>query len=160
MHLAGDTVDVVTIPTVIGLQGKKHRSTKQINPGIGTGERLQIGWPAFTYESAQPGFAEHDLEEFDRLASDLAFSRTLQVLRKAFGKDLDLENRWEEQLEGEFIPLLLGVYWGWRAYWYSALLLHEPYWYYGALCWSSQPDAYLHTNHERWYRDTCAASLL
>lgn len=109
-------MDVVTIPTVIGLQGKRHRSTKQINPGIGTGERLQIGWPAFTYESAQPGFAEHDLEEFDRLASDLAFSRTLQVLRKAFGKDLDLENRWEEQLEGEFIPLyLVGSYWDLRA---------------------------------------------
>ncbi|GJP93527.1 hypothetical protein CBS147343_9632 [Aspergillus niger] len=106
-HLAGDTVDVVTIPTVIGLQGKKHRSTKQITPGIGTGERLQIGWPAFTYESAQPGFAEHDLEEFDRLASDLAFSRTLQVLRKAFGKDLDLENRWEEQLEARFFSMNL-----------------------------------------------------
>ncbi|OOF91351.1 hypothetical protein ASPCADRAFT_155023 [Aspergillus carbonarius ITEM 5010] len=106
-HLAGDTVDVVTIPTVIGLQGKKHRSTRQINPGIGTGERLQIGWPAFTYESVQPGFAEHDLEEYDRLASDLAWSRTLGVLRKAFGKDLDLEAHWEDLMEARFFSMNL-----------------------------------------------------
>ncbi|PYI31046.1 dienelactone hydrolase [Aspergillus indologenus CBS 114.80] len=99
-HLAGNTVDMVTIPTALGLQGKKKRTTKKINPGIGTGERLNIGWPTFTYASVQPGFAESDLEEYDRLASDLAWSRTLQVLRKAFGKDLDLESRWEEHLEG------------------------------------------------------------
>ncbi|RAL13715.1 dienelactone hydrolase [Aspergillus homomorphus CBS 101889] len=106
-HLAGDTVDVVTIPTALGLQGKKHRSTKKINPGIGTGERLNIGWPTFTYASVQPGFAESDLEEYDRLASDLAWSRTLQVLRKAFGKDLDLESRWEEHLEARFFSMNL-----------------------------------------------------
>ncbi|PWY75526.1 dienelactone hydrolase [Aspergillus heteromorphus CBS 117.55] len=107
MHLAGNTVDVVTIPTVIGLQGKRHRSTKRIDPGIGTGERLKIGWPAFTYESVQPGFAEHDLEEYDRLASDLAWSRTLETLRKAYGKDRDLEGKWEEELEARFFSMNL-----------------------------------------------------
>ncbi|RAH82848.1 hypothetical protein BO86DRAFT_408988 [Aspergillus japonicus CBS 114.51] len=106
-HLAGNTVDMVTIPTALGLQGKKKRTTKKINPGIGTGERLNIGWPTFTYASVQPGFAESDLEEYDRLASDLAWSRTLQVLRKAFGKDLDLESRWEEHLEARFFSMNL-----------------------------------------------------
>ncbi|PYH47175.1 dienelactone hydrolase [Aspergillus saccharolyticus JOP 1030-1] len=106
-HLAGNTVDMITIPTALGLQGKKKRTTKKINPGIGTGERLNIGWPTFTYASVEPGFAESDLEEYDRLASDLAWSRTLQVLRKAFGKDLDLEWRWEEHLEARFFSMNL-----------------------------------------------------
>lgn len=99
-HLAGTTVDVTTIPTLVGLQGKKKRRTRQINPGMGTGERLNIGHTAYTYEYVQPGFAEHDLDEYDRLACDLAFSRTLQVLRRGFNKDIDLEERWEEHLEG------------------------------------------------------------
>lgn len=98
--MAGTTVDVTTIPTLVGLQGKKKRRTRQINPGMGTGERLNIGHTAYTYEYVQPGFAEHDLDEYDRLACDLAFSRTLQVLRRGFNKDIDLEERWEEHLEG------------------------------------------------------------
>ncbi|BCR87222.1 dienelactone hydrolase [Aspergillus chevalieri] len=101
-HLAGSTVDVTTVPTALGLQGKKRRRTRQINPGIGTGERLNIGFPTYTYEYVQPGFAEHDLDEYDRLASELAWTRTLHVLRKGFGKDLDLEGRWEEHQEGKF----------------------------------------------------------
>ncbi|KAE8323219.1 hypothetical protein BDV39DRAFT_182677 [Aspergillus sergii] len=104
-HLAGTTVDVTTTPTVVGLQGKKKRRTRQINPGMGTGERLNIGHTAYTYEYVQPGFAEHDLDEYDRLACDLAFSRTLQVLRRGFNKDIDLEERWEEHLEAKFFSM-------------------------------------------------------
>lgn len=100
-HLAGHTVDMTSVPTALGLQGKKRRRTKQINPGIGTGERLKIGFPTYTYEYVLPGFAEHDLDEYDRLAAELAWTRSLDVLRRGFGKDLDLEGRWEEHQEGE-----------------------------------------------------------
>ncbi|KAE8377364.1 hypothetical protein BDV26DRAFT_263688 [Aspergillus bertholletiae] len=106
-HLAGDTVDMTTTPTVVGLQGKKKRTTRRINPGMGTGERLNIGHMAYTYEYVQPGFAEHDLEEYDRLACDLAFSRTLQAFRRGFNKDIDLEERWEEHLEAKFFAMNL-----------------------------------------------------
>ena len=109
MHLAGSTVDVVTTPTALGLQGKKRRATREINPGIGTGERLHLGYPAYTYE-VDPGFAEHDLDEFDRLAANLAWSRSLFVLRKAFNKDLDLEARWEEHLDGGFFSSFLSFF--------------------------------------------------
>lgn len=105
VHLAGKSVDVTTIPTALGLQGKKSRKTRHINPGIGTGERLQLGYPAFTYDYAQPGFAETDLEEYDHLAADLAWTRTVQVLRKGFSRDVDLERRWEEHQEGRFSKL-------------------------------------------------------
>ncbi|OJJ50622.1 hypothetical protein ASPZODRAFT_56374 [Penicilliopsis zonata CBS 506.65] len=102
VHLAGSTIDVTTVPTALGLQMKRRRQTRQLKPGIGIGERLYLGYPAYTYESVQPGFAEHDLDEYDRLAAELAWSRSLHVLRKAFNRDLDLEKKWEEHLEGKF----------------------------------------------------------
>ncbi|OOQ83655.1 dienelactone hydrolase [Penicillium brasilianum] len=102
VHLAGDSVDVTTIPVALGLQGKKRRKTRPLNPGIGTGERLELAYPAYTYGNAQPGFAEHDMEEYDHLAADLAWTRTIQVLRKGFSRQADLERRWEEHQEGKY----------------------------------------------------------
>ena len=100
VHLAGPSVDVTTVPTALGLQGKKRRRTRPINPGIGTGERLELAYLAYTYEYAQPGFAEHDMEEYDHLAAGLAWSRTIKVIRKGFSRDMDLERRLEEHEEG------------------------------------------------------------
>ncbi|KAL2796413.1 hypothetical protein BJX66DRAFT_299612 [Aspergillus keveii] len=104
-HLAGDTIDVTTTPTVLGLQGKKKRTSRRIDPGIGTGERLHIGHRAYTYFDAQPGFAEVDLDEYNRLAADMAFTRTLDVLRSAYGRDTDLEKSWENHLQGKFFSM-------------------------------------------------------
>ncbi|EAW20536.1 dienelactone hydrolase [Aspergillus fischeri NRRL 181] len=106
-HLAGETVDVTTVPTALGLQGKKRRTTRRINQGIGTGERLNIGHQAYTYDNVQPGFAEHDLEEYDRLAAELAFSRSLQVIRSTVTDKTDLEKGWEDHLEARFFSMNL-----------------------------------------------------
>lgn len=100
VHLAGESVDVTVTPVALGLQGKKKRKTRRLTPGIGTGERLELAYPAYTYDQAQPGFAEHDMEEYDHLAADLAWTRTLKVLRKGFSRDADLETRLEEHQEG------------------------------------------------------------
>ena len=99
---------MTTTPTVLGLQGKRRRQTKQINPGIGTGERLNIAYPAYTYEHVQPGFAEYDLDEYDKLAADISWMRSLAVLRGGFGKEVDLENGWEEHQEGKISLLYAG----------------------------------------------------
>ncbi|KAJ9211451.1 hypothetical protein DTO166G4_6965 [Paecilomyces variotii] len=99
VHLAGDSVDVTTTPQALGLQGKRRRSTRRIYPGVGTGERLNIAYPTYTYEYSQPGFAEHDLEEYDRVSAEVAFTRTLDVLRKAFRKYPDLEKIWDDNQE-------------------------------------------------------------
>ncbi|KAF7715440.1 Uncharacterized protein PECH_007138 [Penicillium ucsense] len=108
VHLAGKTIDVATIPVALGIQGKKRRKTRPLNPGIGTGERLDLAYPAYTYDQAEPGFAEHDMEEYDHLAGDLAFTRTLRALRKGFSRDPDLESRWEEHQEAKFFKSNLG----------------------------------------------------
>jgi hypothetical protein len=89
-------VDVTASPQALCLQGKLRRSTRRIYPGVGTGERLNIAYPTYTYEYSQPGFAEHDLEEYDRIFAELAFTRSLDVLRKAFRKYTDLEKVWDD----------------------------------------------------------------
>lgn len=104
VHLAGDSVDVLVQPVALGLQGKKRRQSRPIKAGIGTGERLDLAYPAFTYDNAVPGFAETDLEEYDQLSANLAWSRSLKVLRKGYSRDPDLEPRLEQHVEGEFQP--------------------------------------------------------
>ncbi|KAI9372762.1 hypothetical protein BJX61DRAFT_505906 [Aspergillus egyptiacus] len=106
-HLAGDTIDVTTTPTMLGLQGKKRRSTRRIDPGIGTGELLEIGHRAYTYFDAEPGFAEADQDEYNKIAADLAFTRTLRLLRSGYGQNVDLEKPWEEHLQGKFFSMNL-----------------------------------------------------
>ncbi|KEQ95025.1 hypothetical protein AUEXF2481DRAFT_5272 [Aureobasidium subglaciale EXF-2481] len=45
----------------------------------------------YVYPDTYPGFAERDLEEYDRVAAGLSWSRTLGALRKGFGVEVDLE---------------------------------------------------------------------
>jgi hypothetical protein len=101
--LAGDEVDVVTSPQALGLQGKRRVATRKIQPGVGTGERLNISYPTFTYEFAEPGFAENDLDEYDHATAELAWTRTLDVLRRAFRKESDLERAWENNTESAYM---------------------------------------------------------
>jgi len=58
---------------------------------------------SYTYENVAPGFAERDLEEYERVSASLAWSRTLGILRAAFNITVDLERVWEEHTELEFV---------------------------------------------------------
>ncbi|CAI7603003.1 hypothetical protein N7533_000302 [Penicillium manginii] len=102
VHLAGKTIDVLAQPQALGLQGKRRRKTRPIQPGLGTGERMRLAYPAFTYEYAEPGFAEHDMEEYNNLAANIAWTRSVKVLRKGFSRDVDLERRWDDHQEAKF----------------------------------------------------------
>lgn len=64
---------------------------------------MRLAYSAFTYEYAEPGFAEHDMEEYNNLAADIAWTRTVKALRKGFSRDADLERRWDDHQEGTFI---------------------------------------------------------
>ncbi|KAI9708394.1 MAG: hypothetical protein M1820_004098 [Bogoriella megaspora] len=48
--------------------------------------------PVYWYPDTQAGFAEEDLDEWDNVASGLAWTRTLGAVRKAFKIDVELEN--------------------------------------------------------------------
>ncbi|KAF2247202.1 hypothetical protein BU26DRAFT_343759 [Trematosphaeria pertusa] len=98
-----NSVGVTRRPEVLGLQGKRKTVRKRITSGIGAGGlQSKIEYPAFTYEGVDPGFAEHDLDEYDAVADALAWSRSLSMVRRGFGAEVDLERVWEDNVESKF----------------------------------------------------------
>ena len=54
---------------------------------------------SYSYPDTETGFAEKDLDEYDKVAASLAWSRSLAAVRKGFGIEVDLEKVWEEHLD-------------------------------------------------------------
>lgn len=98
--IAGEDVGVTKQTQLVGIQGKKRTSRRTIQPGMGTGGLLQLAFPSYTYQ-AQAGFAEHDLDEYNMICADLAWSRSLGTARRAFAQNVDLERVWEENVQGK-----------------------------------------------------------
>ncbi|KIW95954.1 uncharacterized protein Z519_03020 [Cladophialophora bantiana CBS 173.52] len=70
---------------------------------LAASQRWGTRFPSYRYENTRPGFAEHDLEEFDKIGTSLAWSRTLGLLRLAFDiEGPDLETIWEAHTRLEF----------------------------------------------------------
>lgn len=85
VHLpAGDEVGVAKQSQLVGIQGKRRVERKRIEAGAGVGGLLRLAYPAYTYRAEQ-GFAERDMEEFDRVSAQLAWSRSLAAARRVFG---------------------------------------------------------------------------
>ncbi|KAI1452493.1 NTF2-like protein [Annulohypoxylon moriforme] len=102
VHLAsGEAVGIVKQTQMIGIQGKKRVVKRTIDRGKGAGGVLQMSYPSYTYD-ATPGFAEHDLDEFDRVSAELSWSRSLATVRRAFRKDVDPEKMLEQNVESKF----------------------------------------------------------
>lgn len=99
VHLAGSEVGVVKQSQLVGIQGKRRTSRKNIERGIGTGRMLQLGYPSYTYD-AEPGFAEQDLDEYDKVSAELAWSRSLAAARKAFQRAPNAELTLEQNVQG------------------------------------------------------------
>lgn len=85
---------------MVGIQGKKRVRRTKIQSGMGTGGKLDLAYPSYTYE-AEPGFAEHDLDEYDAVSAELAWSRSLAAARKVFGINPDLELVLEHNLQSK-----------------------------------------------------------
>jgi len=95
VHLAGGVVGVRRNPEVLGIQGKRKTYRRKVGPGIGTGGFMKLGYPAYTYEGVESGFAESDLDEYDKVAERVAWSRSLATIRKGFIAD-KWTYRWPE----------------------------------------------------------------
>ncbi|KAF2402179.1 carboxymethylenebutenolidase [Trichodelitschia bisporula] len=52
---------------------------------------LKAKFPVHVYAGVEPGFAEHDLDEFNAVAAGLAWTRSLAAVRKGFKREADLE---------------------------------------------------------------------
>lgn len=91
VHLAGAEIGVRHNPEVLGIQGKRKTVMKNIDAGSGHGGGLGLAYPAYAYKDCEPGFAEHDLDEYDPVAESLAFTRSLTTLHKAFRIETSIE---------------------------------------------------------------------
>ena len=101
IHLAGGEIDVRRNQELLGIQGKRKTVRKRIARGLGVGGEMELGCASYKYAGVDPGFAEHDLEEFDAIAEDLAWTRTLGVLREAFGIKVSIERIRDQHMEGK-----------------------------------------------------------
>ena len=105
MHLAGGEVGVRRNQELLGLQGKRKTVRKRIARGLGIGGEMKLGCESYKYEDVEPGFAEHDLEDYEPIAEDLAWSRTLRTLREAFEIKVDVERIRDQHAEGNACEL-------------------------------------------------------
>ena len=55
-------------------------------------------YPSFHYPHATKGFAEIGSSQYEKISANLAWSRTLGLVRKGFSIEPDLEKIWEEHL--------------------------------------------------------------
>lgn len=99
VHLAGQDIGIVKHSQMVGVQGKRRVVQRTIDPGIGAGKINRLAYPSYTY-NAQPGFAEHDLDEFDKISAELAWSRSLAAARKAFNHYANMELILDENIQG------------------------------------------------------------
>ena len=98
VHLAGSEVGVRQTPHVLGIEGKRKTVRKRVDPGEGYGGSLKFGYHAYTYEGCEPGFAEHDLDEYDPIAESVAFTRSLATLQKGFRIESTVETTRDERV--------------------------------------------------------------
>lgn len=91
VHLTtGEEIGVTQRSQMVGIQGKRRATRKKVEAGLGVGGSLRLAYPTYTYK-AEPGFAEHDMEEYDRVSAELAWSRSLSAARRAFGNEVNSE---------------------------------------------------------------------
>lgn len=57
-----------------------------------------LKYKSYIYPQAEPGFAEADLDEYDKVSAGLAWTRTLGTVKKGFEMEIDIENVWEEHI--------------------------------------------------------------
>lgn len=108
IHLVGNNIGIRRTPEVLGIQGKRKTVRKKVDGGIGVGGEMNLDFcQTYKYEGVESGFAEHDLDEYEPVATGLAWTRSLTVVRRAFGMSIDIERIRDEHLESEFCLLFL-----------------------------------------------------
>ena len=102
VHLpTGEEIGVNRNTEILGLQGKRRTIKKRVDPGLGPGGELSLSYQAYTYDNVAAGFAEHDLDECEKVAERIAWSRSLGTVRKGFGIEVDLERVWDRHTDRE-----------------------------------------------------------
>jgi len=89
---------VAYYPTSIPSPKTKYPPHLQVVTHLAASQHFAPAFNNYVYQDVQPGFAEHDLDEYDKIAAGLAWTRTIAALRKGFKVEPNLEKIWEEHV--------------------------------------------------------------
>lgn len=95
-----DRPGAVDRPTVFHFAGDAEAA-------VGIAARLKAEFPsgdveAYVYRGAREGFAGPESDAYDKSATQLAYSRSLALLRRVLGPSYDLDKIWDRHTELEF----------------------------------------------------------
>jgi hypothetical protein len=79
-------------PTKIPHPNQKYPTQIHLVVHLAERQGLTASFPIFEYPGVDEGFAESDLDQYDAVAADLAWSRSLSSLRKGFKQDVELDS--------------------------------------------------------------------
>lgn len=86
-------------PTTIANPKQKYPPGLQLLAHLSAAQAFAPAFPSYCYAGVDVGFAEHDLDSYNRVAAALAWTRTLGCLRKAFKLEPPLEEIWEQAVQ-------------------------------------------------------------
>jgi hypothetical protein len=74
-------------PTSIPHPNAKYPASLNLTIHLTWSQGFAPSFPVYTYGSVEPGFAEHDLDEYNRVSASLSWSRSLAAVRRGFKND-------------------------------------------------------------------------
>ena len=102
---------VKPVPKLCALVAYYPRTVPATGAGFPTSHNVVVhlaGTPSntpncrfYSYPGVEAGFAEENLEQYDKISANLAWSRTLSILRKGFDIEVDLEQIWDDHVACE-----------------------------------------------------------
>lgn len=75
-------------PSSLPHPNAKYPSSLNLKVHLTHSQGFAPSFAAYLYSNVEPGFAEYDLDEYDRVAAALSWSRTLAAIRRGFKKDM------------------------------------------------------------------------
>jgi ketosteroid isomerase-like protein len=97
------TALVCYYPSRIPHPNQKYPSQLHLAVHLAEIQQLRATFPVFVYPDVVEGFAEHDLDQYDPVAADLAWSRSLSAVRRGFKQAVDLDS-----VKDSFTAMTLG----------------------------------------------------
>lgn len=94
------TALIAYYPDQIPSPNAKYPSQLRVVCHIAGSQPFNPAFKSYRYSGTKPGFAEYDLDEYDKVAARLSWTRSLEAVRKGFKKDIDLESPLEQHISG------------------------------------------------------------
>lgn len=75
-------------PDSIPHPNAKYPASLNVTVHLTHSQGFAPSYPAYKYANVEPGFSEHDLDEYNRVSASLAWSRSLAAVRRGFKNDI------------------------------------------------------------------------